>query len=123
MKYFAAYGTALFRISMLDRKFEDTKKENRIQKQEAMIIPVRCFTCGKVIGDKYKLYTDMLQEKMTEKDALDTLGLARFCCRRMFLTHVDFSDQLLHFNSADNAIAAAGADDRLASLTPAGQLH
>ncbi|KAL2898642.1 DNA-directed RNA polymerase subunit 10-like protein [Bienertia sinuspersici] len=40
-----------------------------------MIIPVRCFTCGKVIGNKWDTYLDLLQADYTEGDALDALGL------------------------------------------------
>lgn len=68
-----------------------------------MIIPVRCFTCGQVIADKYDQYHELLQSQYSEEDALDFVGLKRFCCRRMMLTHVDFSDMLLRFNPADNA--------------------
>ncbi|KAE9461251.1 hypothetical protein C3L33_06844, partial [Rhododendron williamsianum] len=39
-----------------------------------MIIPVRCFTCGKVIGNKWDLYLDLLQSDYSEGDALDALG-------------------------------------------------
>ncbi|KHG22319.1 hypothetical protein F383_04492 [Gossypium arboreum] len=52
-----------------------------------MIIPVRCFTCGKVIGNKWDTYLDLLQADYTEGDALDALGLVRYCCRRMLMTH------------------------------------
>ena len=73
-----------------------------------MIIPVRCFTCGNVIGNKYDYYlrtvrkekakdgtaldpyldsTDMT--KTIEGKTLDLLGLNKACCRRHFLTHVD----------------------------------
>jgi DNA-directed RNA polymerase subunit N len=65
-----------------------------------MIIPVRCFTCGKVISDLYedfvKRYNDYKKAmdagekpKETPKQILDDLGLERYCCRRMLLTHVD----------------------------------
>lgn len=83
-----------------------------------MIIPVRCFTCGKVIGDlwfeynrlviKYneekgmsnkavddhelldKEYLDQeIKEETSEKKALDRLKLTRYCCRRHFLCHID----------------------------------
>ena len=63
-----------------------------------MIIPVRCFTCGKVIGDKYENYLQYLKENNDECRALDRLGLRRYCCRRMLLTHVDLSDRLLAYN-------------------------
>ncbi|HDD57165.1 MAG: DNA-directed RNA polymerase subunit N [Thermoplasmata archaeon] len=65
-----------------------------------MIIPVRCFTCGKVIGSLYEDFNKRYQEykraveagekpKETPKEILDDLGVERYCCRRMLLTHVD----------------------------------
>ena len=65
-----------------------------------MIIPVRCFTCGKVIADVYEQYKERKnaydeairkneKPKETPKEILDDLGVDRYCCRRMILTHVD----------------------------------
>lgn len=75
-----------------------------------MIIPVKCFTCGKVLADKYQFYVREVRKmkieqgqdpekvvyltrdnvvKTPEGQVLDSLGLTRMCCRRHMLTHVD----------------------------------
>jgi len=54
-----------------------------------MIIPVRCFTCGKVVASALETYQASLKAGKTGKQALDATGLERFCCRRMLLSHVD----------------------------------
>ena len=75
-----------------------------------MIIPVRCFTCGKVLANKYRFYqreihkrkinknmevdkvhylTKDFIDKTPEGEVLDLLKLTKYCCRRHMLTHVD----------------------------------
>jgi DNA-directed RNA polymerase subunit N len=54
-----------------------------------MIIPVRCFTCGRVVGSAYGTYRDALTKGKKPKEALDATGLQSFCCRRMLVSHVD----------------------------------
>eukprot|EP00389_Voromonas_pontica_P011062 GDKH01016890.1.p1 GENE.GDKH01016890.1~~GDKH01016890.1.p1 ORF type:complete len:77 (+),score=3.13 GDKH01016890.1:154-384(+) len=63
-----------------------------------MIIPVRCFTCGKVIGHLWEKWLTILQQEKSEGQALDELGLTRYCCRRMLLTHADLIEKLLAYN-------------------------
>jgi DNA-directed RNA polymerase subunit N len=59
-----------------------------------LMVPVRCFTCGNVIGHTW----DQFQERTARGEApgavLDALGLRRYCCRRMILTHVDLLDDV-----------------------------
>jgi len=81
-----------------------------------MLIPIRCFTCNKVIGDKYVLYKELsnkhIEADNLDKDeirymdtskaqefspygkALNELGLMKMCCRRHMLGHVDIIDDL-----------------------------
>ena len=75
-----------------------------------MIIPIKCFTCGEVLADKYRYYLDEVRktklqkgikvekviylteefsEKTPEGNVMDQLGLNKICCRRHILTHVD----------------------------------
>lgn len=63
-----------------------------------MIIPVRCFTCGKVIGNKWEKWLSMQQDGMDPGMVLDKLGLTRICCRRMLISHVDMIDTLLLYS-------------------------
>lgn len=75
-----------------------------------MIIPIKCFTCGNVLANKYRYYcqevrkrkmtrdlhiekviylTKEYSEKTPEGEVLDELNLKKMCCRRHMLTHVD----------------------------------
>ncbi|EAY16614.1 hypothetical protein TVAG_434510 [Trichomonas vaginalis G3] len=67
-----------------------------------MLIPVRCFTCGAIIGHKWKEYVRLIEEEhMNYTEALNALNLKRFCCRRMLLTHVDLLDRMLLYSRQD----------------------
>lgn len=59
------------------------------------LIPIRCYTCGKVTGNKWEQYLTLLSEGVSESDALTRLNLVRYCCRRMILTHVDMIEKIL----------------------------
>ena len=61
------------------------------------LCPVRCFTCGKVIAVQYQKYLQLCGD-VTPKEAMDTLNIKRWCCRRMFLTNVDVADQVLTYH-------------------------
>ena len=64
-----------------------------------MIIPVRCFTCGKVIGNKWQRYLELLNAKKPMEEIFKDLGLNRYCCRRMIISHVYLIEKLLKYNS------------------------
>jgi DNA-directed RNA polymerase subunit N len=74
-----------------------------------MIIPVRCFTCGTILADKWEYFKKKCEELekkhangehvvMTDQEffdksvkgaVLDELKLSKYCCRRHMLGHVD----------------------------------
>lgn len=64
---------------------------------EVMIIPIRCFSCGKPLGHLHEEYLGRLEKGETPKKALDALGLERYCCRGVFLGHVELIDAAAEF--------------------------
>ncbi|PIN77098.1 DNA-directed RNA polymerase subunit N [Candidatus Woesearchaeota archaeon CG10_big_fil_rev_8_21_14_0_10_34_12] len=54
-----------------------------------MIIPVRCFSCGKPIAQLWEQFKQRVEAGEDTKKVLDELGLERYCCRAVFLGHVD----------------------------------
>jgi DNA-directed RNA polymerase subunit N len=64
-----------------------------------MMIPIRCFTCGTLIGDKFSSFQSRVAAGEDPAKVLDSLGLKRYCCRRMLISSVDVIDQVLPFYS------------------------
>ena len=62
-----------------------------------MIIPIRCFSCGKLIAHIYQPYLELLEKGEKADDAFKNLGIDRFCCKRMIVSHIDLIDELLKF--------------------------
>jgi len=54
-----------------------------------MIFPIRCFTCGKVISNKYDTYKKLSDAGMPIPDVYQEIGISKLCCKRMFCSHVD----------------------------------
>lgn len=65
-----------------------------------MIIEIRCFSCGKPIAHLWDKYQKMVEEGKSPEKALDELGIERYCCRSMFLSHVDIIDEVAQFKKA-----------------------
>jgi DNA-directed RNA polymerase subunit N len=65
-----------------------------------VLIPVRCFTCGNLIADKYDDYQNRIKAGEEPVKVLDSLGLKRYCCRRMMLTTVETMQQIIPFYEA-----------------------
>ncbi len=62
-----------------------------------MIIPIRCFSCGKPIAHLWDEFKERSIKGEDQKKILNDLGLERFCCRVMFLGHVDLIDMASKF--------------------------
>ena len=62
-----------------------------------MLIPVRCFTCGGWIADKYFEYKDRVKSGEDDAAVLDSLGINRYCCRRMFISSIETIYQVIPY--------------------------
>ncbi|RLE94975.1 MAG: DNA-directed RNA polymerase subunit N [Thermoprotei archaeon] len=61
------------------------------------MFPVRCFTCGALIADKWEEYIKRVKEGEDPGKVLDDLGIKRYCCRRMFISAVVYIDDVLKY--------------------------
>ncbi len=62
-----------------------------------MMIPVRCFTCGRPIASDYLKFVERVSKGEDPGKVLDDLGVTRYCCRRMILSHVELIDDIIPF--------------------------
>jgi DNA-directed RNA polymerase subunit N len=65
-----------------------------------VLVPVRCFTCGNLVADKFEEYQNKARSGEEPAKILDSLGIKRYCCRRMLLTTVETVQQVLPFYEA-----------------------
>ena len=64
---------------------------------DKMIIPIRCISCGKPVAHLWEAFQKRVQAGEDPKKVLDDLGLKRYCCRSLFLTHVDTYKQVAKY--------------------------
>ena len=69
-----------------------------------MIIPIRCFTCGKVVANLWKLYTSLKAKGMSSEEIFKKLKVRRYCCKRMFIANVDLMDKIIQHTVKENVI-------------------
>ena len=62
-----------------------------------MYFPIRCFTCGAVIGNLYEEYAKKVKDGKNPAEVLGGMGVDRYCCRRMFLGHVEVMDKIAKY--------------------------
>ncbi len=57
-----------------------------------MMIPIRCFSCGRVVASDYVKFKARVAQGENPRDVMESLGIRRYCCRRMLVTQVDLVD-------------------------------
>jgi DNA-directed RNA polymerase subunit N len=62
-----------------------------------MIIPIRCMSCGKPVAHLYEEYKERTKKGENPGKVMDDLGLKRYCCRTLFLSHVDLLEKIAKF--------------------------
>ena len=65
-----------------------------------MIIPIRCFSCGKPIAHLWEQYKKRIEAGEDSKQILDELGLESYCCRVMFLGQTDLVELVGKFKKS-----------------------
>ena len=78
-----------------------------------MIIPVRCFTCGKVVGNMLGRYNDLKEAGMNDVAVYKELKLQRICCKRMLMTCVSASDQMSCYTELPNKVSRTTNVDKI----------
>ena len=61
-----------------------------------MIIPIRCWSCNKPVAHLWEQFKERTKKDDTKK-VLDELGLERYCCRALFLGHIDLIEEVAEF--------------------------
>lgn len=64
-----------------------------------MMIPVRCFTCGKVVGHFWEEYKRRVEEGEDAGKVLTDIGVERYCCRQAILSNVDLLKEITQFKA------------------------
>jgi DNA-directed RNA polymerase subunit N len=62
-----------------------------------MIIPIRCPSCGKPVAQLWESYLKRTKAGEDPKKVMDELGLKRYCCRALFLGHIDLLDDIAQY--------------------------
>ena len=64
-----------------------------------MMIPIRCFSCGKQLGSLYEEFKKRVEKGEKPEKVMDDIGAKRYCCRRMIFSQVDLIDEISKYKS------------------------
>ncbi len=62
-----------------------------------MIVPVRCFSCGKAIAQYWDEVNNKIEKGEPAAKVMDEAGLTRYCCRRTIFSHIDVIDEVIKY--------------------------
>ena len=77
---------------------EQGKRDKSRTGDQNMLIPVRCFSCNKVVGGTYEEFVERRESGEDPAKVMDDLGINRYCCRKIYVSHLDLIDELLPYD-------------------------
>lgn len=75
------------------------QRDKRATGDRKMMIPIRCWSCGKPIAHLWEEFQEKSKKENPQK-VLDELGLKRYCCRQMLIGHIDLIESAAAFKRA-----------------------
>jgi DNA-directed RNA polymerase subunit N (RpoN/RPB10) len=77
------------------------------------MLPVRCFSCNKVIGQLDDVFRRYREKNKDKDDGLvpffEEFNIRKYCCRKIFLTHVDIYEYTAEFTH-DNIVCKSASE-------------
>ncbi len=65
-----------------------------------MIIPIRCFSCGKPLAHLWQKFKQRVEKGEEPGKVFSDLDIERYCCRAMFLGQVDLIEEVSKFKKS-----------------------
>ncbi len=62
-----------------------------------MLCPIRCWSCGRPVAHLWKSYKERTAKGEEAEKVMRDLGLERYCCKSVFLGHVDLLQDISEF--------------------------
>lgn len=62
-----------------------------------MMIPIRCMSCGKPVAHLWEEFKERVAHGEERKKVMEDLGLERYCCKALFMGHIDLIDTAAQF--------------------------
>jgi len=77
---------------------EQGKRGRSLTGDQIMLVPVRCFSCNKIVGGAYEEFVERKESGEDPAKVMDDLGIKRYCCRKIYVSHLDLIDELLPYD-------------------------